>query len=141
MTSAIIIIISALAIIGLVGFKMYELRSGRTVWRKLGLEKLANWIEDRAEKIQFGLHKWDSSNVSYYVRESGLILLQFYRALQRISAERFAAISNPEPQDHGNRAASFYLKNIKEHKDRVHIEKENEFKILDIENSDKDTPA
>jgi hypothetical protein len=112
-------LISLLSLTVMVLFKLYEDRSGRSIWSVLGMGAIYHWMEKR---ILQGLHKlqeFDSKILIDKIKESGLVLMNFYFAVQRIISQKLFSRAPSMPDNSGNKAASFYLKTIKEHKERT----------------------
>jgi hypothetical protein len=112
-----VILLSIVAIIIIIASRRHEDKTGRSYWSFFGADGLLRKMDAKLSNIWKALSVFQAKNLIVYMRRTGEVLKNFYIALQKVTARKIAAIGNPSVTDHGNRAASFYLKNIKEHKD------------------------
>jgi len=115
----IFIIVSAFILSFLVAARVFEERKGRNIWKSLGMGGLLAWLERSFETIADNISHFDAKNIAEYVKNTWHVLKIFYIALQRLATEKIAQ-DRFTPSENGNKAASFYLKSIKEHKEKVH---------------------
>ena len=121
MTLLTLIIVSSLVLTILVIARIYESKKGRNIWHTVGLSGTLNWLEKKFSNIADNVAHFDSKNIAEYIKNTWHILTVFYHALQRLATEKITE-NRAVPPSNGNKAASFYLKSIKEHKEKTHLE-------------------
>ena len=113
------ILISAGLLGALIMAKIYENKTGRSMWQKFRIEELRHKLEKKFSAILEWFHAFEIKHIYSYLGETWFVLKQFYGAVQKLTVERFEKIGSGNATYNGNKAASFYLKTIKEHKDKA----------------------
>lgn len=121
MTLLVTILVSSAILAGLILARVYEIKSGKNVWRMLGLAGALTALERYFSKAIDRVSNFDSKNIAEHLKNMWRVLKVFYFALQRLATEKVAQDRQTASQN-GNRAASFYLKEIKEHKEKSQLE-------------------
>ena len=119
MTLLILTITSAIFLFAMVLARIFEARTGKNIWRSIGFGAVLNSLEKFFEKVARDLSQFDAKNIAEYLKNTWHVLNVFYHALQRLATEKITE-NRFVPPTNGNKAASFYLKTIKEHKEKVH---------------------
>jgi hypothetical protein len=97
--------------------KLYEQRVGQSIWQKFGLDGLRRRLEINVHKLIKISSMINARNFKLLFFAIWRQLKKFYQLIQEKTALRISKIGRPSADSHNNKAASFYLKNIKEHKE------------------------
>ncbi len=113
------ILISASILGALIVAKLYENRTGLSMWQKFKIERYRHKLEKNSSSVLTWWRTFEVGHIFPYLKETWFVLRQFYTAVQKLTVEKFEKIGSGSASYNGNKAASFYLKSIKEHKDKV----------------------
>lgn len=112
------ILISAVILGSLIVAKFYENKTGNSVWKMFKIEDFKHRLEKSSSEFILKVRAFEAKHIMLHLSEVWFVLKQFYQAVQKLTVERFERIGTGGTYN-GNKAASFYLKTIKEHKDKT----------------------